>query len=385
MQEISLLIFFGLFAVILYVLAGYPMLLRSMARRHSRPVHRDDVLRSVSIVVPVYNGEKFLKKKLQSLLELDYPRHLMEILVISDSSTDRTDEIARSFEAEGVRLLRVPRAGKPAALNAGVPLTSGEIIIFNDVRQTLDPGSLRLLVACFGDPEVGAVSAQLKIREGETGGERDTGAYWKYEVKIRDDMSRIHSMFGCTGAYYGLRRALWTPMPPEILIDDAWLPITALLKGYRLVLEPRAVMYDFPTALDSEFRRKVRTLAGLYQMIGLLPGLFSARNPMRFHFLSVKYGRLIMPWCLLGMLLVTAWMPEPWKTIAFTGQFAFYFCALIDSFLPEGFPLKKLTSPIRTFVTLMTAALVAVKIFFVPAQSLWKETTVRTALPTRAE
>lgn len=382
MPLICLSLFGFLLAVIAYVLVIYPVLLGIAARRHDHPVHKDAQLRTVSFILPVHNGEKFLADKLRSILGLNYPRELMEILVVSDGSTDCTDDIAREFAPEGVRLIVAPRAGKPAALNAGVPLASGEILIFNDVRQWLHPESLRYMVACFGDPAVGAVSARLSIHKGETNAEADTGLYWRYELWIRQQMSRIHSTFGCTGAYYGLRRSLFQLLPPEILIDDAWLPLSAMLKGYRLVLETNARMYDFPTDLKAEFLRKVRTQAGLYQLTWLLPALFSARNPMRFHFLSGKYGRMVVPWCLLGMAALTIGLSEPWRTIALSAQILFYFAAVLDSFLPRGFVLKRVTSPIRTFVTLMTAALLAVRIFFVPAQSLWKETTVRNAVQT---
>jgi cellulose synthase/poly-beta-1,6-N-acetylglucosamine synthase-like glycosyltransferase len=385
MPQFCLILFCCLFALVVYALAGYPLLLGLAARRHHHPVRKDAQLRSVSFIIPVHNGAKFLEAKLRSILALDYPRGLMEILVVSDGSTDGTDEIARRFEREGVRLIRVERGGKPAAINAGVPLSLNEILIFNDVRQTLHPGSLRNLIACFGDAEVGGVSGQLSIRAGETNAEHDTGLYWRYELWIRQQMTRIHSTWGCTGAYYGLRRSLWTPIPPDTLIDDAWLPLTALLKGYRLILEPSAVMYDFPTALDAEFRRKVRTQAGLFQLIWLLPGLFGSRNPMRIHFLSGKYGRVIVPWCLIGMAAATIGMPEPWCTIAAAGQFVFYMAAVLDPFVPGGTALKRVTSPIRTFVTLMAAALFAIRIFFVPPRSLWKETTVRDAAEARAE
>jgi cellulose synthase/poly-beta-1,6-N-acetylglucosamine synthase-like glycosyltransferase len=385
MPQFCLTAFFCLFAMVVYALAGYPLLLRFVARRHHHPILKDNRLRSVSFIIPVHNGEKFLENKLSSILALNYPRELVEILVVSDGSTDRTDEIATRFARDGVRLIRVERGGKPAAINAAVPVSSGEILIFNDVRQTLHPESLRNLIACFGDPAVGAVSAQLSIRPGETSAEQDTGLYWRYELWIRQQMTRIHSTWGCTGAYYGMRRSLWTPIPADVLIDDAWLPLTAVLKGYRVILEPTAVMYDFPTALNSEFRRKVRTLAGLFQLIWLLPGLFSSRNPMRLHYLSGKYSRLIVPWCLIGMALVSFGMPEPWRMLALAGQGVFYFAGAIDSFVPGGSTLKKLTSPIRTFITLMAAALFAIRIFFVPPRSLWKETKVRETVQIHAD
>jgi cellulose synthase/poly-beta-1,6-N-acetylglucosamine synthase-like glycosyltransferase len=385
MPQICLIVFSALLAVVIYALVGYPVLLDFVARRHYHPVRKDTETRSVSFIIPVHNGEQFLDTKLRSILALNYPRDLIEILVMSDGSTDGTDEIAARFASEGVRLIRLNRGGKPAALNAGVPLSSGEILVFNDVRQTLHPDSLRNLIACFGDPEVAAVSAQLNIRNGETSGEHDTRLYWKYELWMRLQMTRIHSTWGCTGAYYGMRRNLFRPIPKDVLVDDAWLPLTALLKGYRVILEPTAVMYDFPTALNSEFQRKVRTLAGLFQMTWLLPGLFSSRNPMRFHFLSGKYSRLVVPWCLICMALATFGMPEPWRGFATAGQILFYLAAAIDSVVPAGSGIKRLTSPIRTFVTLMAAALVAIRIFFVPPRSLWKDTTVRPPAPVRAE
>jgi hypothetical protein len=120
-------------------------------------------------------------------------------------------------------------------------------------------------------------------------------------------------------------------------------------------------------------------------MIWMLPGLFSARNPMRFHFLAGKYGRMIIPWCLVGMAAATIGMADPWRSIAMAGQFLFYLAAALDSFVPSGSLLKKLTSPVRTFVTLITASMFATRIFFVAPRSLWKETTVRKAAPVRAD
>src|ERR1039457_5350644 len=159
---------------IVYVLFGYPLLLGWIAKRHNHPVKKDDQLRSVSIIIAVRNGEKFIRRKLESVLALNYPRELVEIIVVSDGSDDRTDEIAREFEAQRVRLLRVPRGGKAVALNAAVPCASGEILIFTDVRQEVDPQALRNLIANFGDPGIGAVSGELAIVNDQTQEESDT-------------------------------------------------------------------------------------------------------------------------------------------------------------------------------------------------------------------
>jgi biofilm PGA synthesis N-glycosyltransferase PgaC len=205
-QILCTAVFATAWGVMFYALFGYPVLLNWLANRAHNPVHKDDKLRQVSFVIAVYNGEKFLERKLRAIFALNYPRELMEILVVSDGSTDRTDDIARSFAGQGVKFLRVPHGGKATALNAAVPLVSGEILVLNDVRQTLDPDCLRNVIACFGDPRVGAVSPQTIIVQGETHEESTTSLYWRYELWIRQRMTRIDSTFGYSGASASLRR-----------------------------------------------------------------------------------------------------------------------------------------------------------------------------------
>src|SRR6516165_4651333 len=147
-------------AFVIYVLFGYPALLGVLARRRTRPVAKRAERRSVSILLPVHNGKAWLDQKLRSILRLDYPPELMQIIVISDGSDDGTDEIAREYAGRGVELIAIPKSGKASALNAGRRRARGEILFFTDVRQELDPESLANLVACFADPEVGAASGE---------------------------------------------------------------------------------------------------------------------------------------------------------------------------------------------------------------------------------
>jgi cellulose synthase/poly-beta-1,6-N-acetylglucosamine synthase-like glycosyltransferase len=384
MQTLSIVVFALAGATMFYALFGYPVLLRWLARRANNLVHKDDQLRSVSFVIAVYNGEKFLERKLKTILSLNYPRELMDILVVSDGSTDRTDEIARSFSGQGVRFLRVLHGGKAAALNAGVPLVKGEILVLCDVRQTLEPDCLRRVIACFGDPKVGAVSPKTVIVEGDRHEEATTSAYWRYEDWIRRHMTLVDSTFGYSGAFAALRRSLWTPLPPGTLLDDVYVPLKAFFQGYRILYEPTATMYDYPTVLHSEFRRKVRLQAGLYQMLKIMPELLSSRNRMRFHFLSAKYGRIVIPYCMIAIALATIGLPPPWRALAAWGQVVFYGLAVLDPLMPDRFPLKKLTSPIRTFVVLMAASLAAVRVYFVTPTSLWKEASYRNATTEQA-
>jgi biofilm PGA synthesis N-glycosyltransferase PgaC len=380
LQIICIAVFTLACVVMFYALFGYPLLLNWMAARSHNPVQKDDKLRTVSFVIAVYNGEKFLERKLKAIFAQNYPRELMDVLVISDGSTDRTDDIARSFANQGVRFVRVPHGGKAAALNAGVPLVSGEILVLNDVRQTLDPDCLRNIIACFGDPKVGAVSPQTIIVQGETHEETTTSLYWRYEHWIRLRLTRLDSTFGYSGAFAAIRRSLWTPLPPGTLLDDVYEPLVAFFKGYRILMEPTATMYDYPTVLHSEFRRKVRLQAGLYQMLKIMPELLSSRNRMRLHFLSAKYGRIVIPYCMIAVALATIGLPPYWRAVAAWGQVLFYGLAALDPAIPDGVSLKKVTSPIRTFVVLMAASLAAVRVYFVQPTSLWKEASYRSAI-----
>ena len=370
-------IFAAACALIAYVLFGYPLLLKKMADRLEKPVQKDEVFRTVSIVVCVRNGEKFIERRLRSILALNYPRELTDILVVSDGSEDSTEEIVQSFENEGVKLLRVPHGGKANALNTAVPLVSGEILVLSDVRQTLDPDCLRNAVACFGDPKVGVVSSTVLIPQEERHEEYDAGMYRNYDAYMRRHMSRIDSTFGTHGPFYALRRSLWTPFPTGTILDDVFLPLSAFFKGYRVVIEPTSLVYELPLTLNSEFRRKVRLQAGLYQLLTLMPEMLSSKNRMRLHFLSGKYGRLVVPYCLIAIALSTLGLPPIWRGLTAALQVLFYGAAALDVFVPSGFALRRVTVAIRTFVVLMAASLAGLKIFFVPPQSLWNETRYR--------
>lgn len=366
-------------AFIVYTLFGYPLLLALVGHLAEKPIRRKPSAKTVSILIPVRNGERFVRAKLESILHLNYPRHLLEILVISDGSDDRTDEFVREFTPQGVELLRIPRGGKALALNVGISRVHGEIILMTDVRQQLEPESLSRLVACFADPTVGAVSGELRIMKGETREEAGVGLYWRYETWIRTQLSRIDSMFGATGPFYAMRRELTAPLPPDILLDDVYLPMNAFFQGYRLIAEPAAVAYDYPTSLHSEFLRKVRTLAGNLQLIRLRPQLLGPSNRMWVHFVSYKVARLLLPYAFITLALSSFGLPPPWRIASLAGQLFFYGLGALDVWIPDGWAVKRASSLVRTFVVLMAAAVCGLSVFFVTPRSLWKETRVNEA------
>jgi cellulose synthase/poly-beta-1,6-N-acetylglucosamine synthase-like glycosyltransferase len=360
-----------------YTLFGYPLLLGLLARLRPRPVRKAAWPATVSIILPVYNGEPWIAAKLESILALNYPAELVEILVVSDGSTDATASIVHSVTGRAkIVFLAVPKRGKAAALNAALARAGGEILFFTDVRQQLHPDSLANLVACFADPEVGVASGELVIREGAGLEEASVGLYWKYEKWIRKQQSRLDSVLGATGCIYAMRRQLASPLPEDTLNDDMYLPLAAFFRGLRVILDDSALAFDYPTQLAGEFRRKVRTLAGVYQIVGFYPALMGPRNRMWIHFFSHKLARLLMPWAMLAAAVAGFGLPAPWKVWAIGAQAAAYTLALLDVWLPANFPLKRLTSPVRTFAVLMTASLCALAILFVPPRVLWKETRV---------
>jgi poly-beta-1,6-N-acetyl-D-glucosamine synthase len=361
-----------------YTLAGYPMLLAAAARFRRRPVEKRFEAKTVTILLPVRNGERWLRAKLESLLALRYPAELVQILVISDGSTDGTEEIACQY-AGRIEFLRTQGGGKAVALNAGLERARGDILFLTDVRQPIDPNCLKHLVACFADPSVGVVSGELVINEGPSREEASVGLYWKYEKWLRKLESRIDSVMGATGCIYAMRRELAAPLPPGTLVDDMFLPLTAFFKGYRVILEDSAMAFDYPTALDAEFRRKVRTQAGVYQIIGMFPQLLLSRNRMWLAFVSHKLARLFLPFALIVAAVTSFYLDDPWRSIAIAAQAAFYATALLDLWVPDSAGIKSLSATARSFVVLMAAALCAPLVLVRPPAEIWKETEVRPA------
>ncbi len=360
-----------------YIFAGYPLLLGILARYRGKPIEKREQRKSVSVLIAVHNGERFLAAKLDSVLALQYPKELLEVIVLSDGSTDRTEEIARQYEPRGVKLLVLPKGGKPAALNAGIAQSRGEILVLTDVRQVLEPASVAHLVACFADPSVGVVSGDLLMRRADAPEQAVFPLYWRLERWIRKQQGKLDSMLGATGPFYAMRRELAVEMPADTLLDDMYLPLAAFFRGYRAIVDEDARALDYVPPLKAEFGRKVRTLAGNYQIMWQYPALWSPRNRMFFHFVSHKVARLVLPYLFLLLLAFSFGLPGYLAWAAVAAQAAFYLLAAVDPLIPPSWPVKRASSPIRAFVLLVAAALFAIVIFFVPPRKLWKTTKLQ--------
>ena len=371
-------------ALVLYVIIGYPLVLAALASRGGAPVRKQFLPAAVTILVPVRNGERWLRAKLESLLAQDYPTTLVRILVISDGSTDRTEAIATEFSKHGVELLCIPPSGKPAALNAGMQRASGQLLLLTDVRQPLTPDSLKNMVSCFADPSVGAVSGHI-VFKGEGDDEAPhLGAYWRYEKWIRHNLTRLDSLLVVTGCIFAIRRDIAEPVPEDSLADDALMPLSVVVRGYRVVHEPGAVAYEVPTVLATDFSRKMRTLAGLYQLVRYHPRLLGPSNRLWFHFWSYKLGRLALPFALLFLAAASFGLPGGFTPYAVGAQALFYGMALVHPLIPHSWRVSRVSMMVRTFVVLMAASLCAVSVLFVPARTLWKESQLKPEAKSKA-
>ena len=366
-------------AIIFYIIIGYPLLL-AWSRRAAPVVAKDLTFQpTVSVILAVYNGQDFIRAKLESLLACSYPRDLMEILVVSDGSTDNTDAVAATFADRGVRLIRVPHGGKPAALNAAIQQVSGEILFCTDVRQLIDPAAVSHLVANFADPRVGAATGQVRnLKPDRSGEQADMELYWRYEMWARERHSRIDSTLVTAGCMYALRRRLAEPIRADTLTDDAVIPLCVLFRGYRVIFDPEALAFDYPTAVGAEFRRRLRTLGGLWQVHFRLPQLYQRANRMRFHFFSHKSSRLLLPWAVLLVWAATMALPaSPFQRFLLVDELALIALALLDRVVPKRFPLKRLSSPAKTFLAMNLAAVLALTVFILPPERLWRLTRVK--------
>lgn len=309
MNTFLVVAFWSCTALLFQTYVGYPLCVWLLARCCPRPVQTRESAPPVTVIVAVHDGAAHIEAKLRNLLSLDYPPASLAIIVACDGCRDATVEICDAVGDPRIQALDFPlRRGKAACLNDAVRVARSDVLLMTDVRQRLEPAVLRELVANLADPAVGAVSGELRMEHAQTGFARGVDAYWRYETWIRACESRSGSMVGVTGALYAMRRDLYQDVPSTTVLDDVLIPMQVARAGHRVVLEPRAVAWDRPSQQPAaERRRKVRTLAGNYQLLVLAPWLLGPlRNPLWFRFVNHKLLRLLAPWLLLALLPVGA-------------------------------------------------------------------------------
>jgi cellulose synthase/poly-beta-1,6-N-acetylglucosamine synthase-like glycosyltransferase len=323
----------------------------------------------------VHNEERVLQRKLENLLTLDYPAELMQLVVVSDGSTDGTDAILHEHSGNprvNVVLNQLSR-GKASGLNDALELAHGDIVIFTDARQEIELCAPRLLVENFADPQVGCVSGELMLGNPEAGeiGE-GIGVYWRIEKRIRELEALSDSVVGATGALYAIRRNLLVPLPQETILDDVYLPMHVARQGFRVVFDSRARVWDgVDLGTEQEFARKVRTLSGNYKLLQLAPWLLSSANPIRFEFVSHKLLRLVVPLALAAILIASLVLRGPVYRLALTLQVAFYGLSFLEIAKLKKGPVARMADAAFTFVVLNTAAVVAFANFVSGRKAAW--------------
>jgi biofilm PGA synthesis N-glycosyltransferase PgaC len=326
------------------------------------------------MVLAVYNEEKNLPQKLRNLDALDYPKERLEVIIISDGSTDGTDAILTAWRGPNRRVvIMATHQGKSTALNHGIAEARGEIICFTDARQTIAPDGLKNLVEQFADPSVGCVSGELMMAAEPAGKPSDgVGLYWRLEKQIRSWEGLTGSTVGATGAFYAARKDALSPLPGGTILDDVYLPLQVVRNGLRVVFEPRARASDnLKPSLRQEFRRKLRTLTGNYQLLQLAPWVLTRRNPLRLRFICHKLFRLLVPFALLGALGSALWLRRGVYELALVLQLGFYALAVLSVLRVRFGVLSRLSAISLSFLVLNTAAALALVYFILGKTPVW--------------
>ncbi len=362
-----------------YTYVGYPLLLAAWAKLRGRQVRKGDYRGSFTVLVSAFNEEANIGRRLGELRRLiGMAGPPGDIIVVADGCTDRTAEIASRLAGEQdqtkIRVLAWPdNRGKAAALTEAAALATGDILLFADARQTWADDTIPQLLANFADERVGAVSGDLQL-ESSPGVLAGVGLYWRFEKWLRKQESRVHAQVGVTGAVSGVRRILFTPIPPGTLLDDVYWPLRVAMAGHRVVHDETAKAYDrLPEKSAAEFRRKVRTLAGNFQLAALVPtSLLPWRNPVWLAWVSHKLLRLVSPWALIGLLVAPVLIGEREYWEVFGVEAVCYALAIAGLFPALG--RMRLLGAAASFLVLNAAAWVAFWVWlFGRTGSAWRK------------
>lgn len=301
------IIFWISFIFIFYSYFGYPLVLYVLSFFKGRSVKKGDITPNVSVIITAFNEERNIKKKIENILAQNYPKERLEILVASDCSSDRTDEIVKSFESKGIRLIRSPeRKGKEGTQKLAVEVASCEILVFSDVATIIRPDGISNIVRNFADTTVGCVSSvdRFMDRDGNISGE---GAYVRYEMYLRNLESKVNSLVGLSGSFFATRKENCEPWEIDLQSDFNTL-LNAIKKGTRGISDMEAIgYYTDLSESKQEFNRKVRTIVRGIRVL--------MRNLSMFN--VFKYG--LFSWQLFSHKLCR-WVVPFWLMLAFASN-----------------------------------------------------------------
>lgn len=373
--------FFSLFCLF-YIYLGYPLLIYLLAKLKPGKIKKNYQQPTISIIVIAYNEEKNIIKRIDNLLSLKYPPKQREIIIVSDGSLDSTVELVKQKNIQDIKLVEFKEhRGKPACINQAVATCRGDILIFADARQRYDYDALIELVANFSDPSIGAVSGELLFElEDKNIIGQGLDFYWHYEKFLRKRESQFDSTIGATGAIYAIRRKLFKPILDDIILDDVIIPMNIVLAGYRTIFDGRAKAYDYlAKTQEKEEARKIRTIAGNFQLFFLYPKLLNPfKNRIFWQTLSHKFSRLIAPLFIFSLFVTNLYLINDYFfRLFFILQIFFYFLAIIGCFLREQLIRMKIFSLPYSFIMLNLVTLKAFFVFlFGDMKKIWYKDTI---------
>lgn len=362
-------LFWASVGLVVYVYAGYPVLVTLAAQLRPTPRYPDAPFPKVTLLIAAYNEEIDIASKLEAALVLDYPAELLQIIVAADGSTDRTAEIVTSFSDRGVELVHQPeRQGKLAAISRAIAWANGEIVVFSDANNRYDADAVVRLVAPFADERVG-LTVGYKTVTGSTGLGHSEGAYWRYESHIRRMETRLGCTVGVNGEICAIRRDMFRPAPEGTINDDQWMAHMVIRDGSNVVFCPEAVSREtISMSAADERERRTRMVAGQYQLFARAFREIPWRRPLvTWMLVSHKLLRPLVPFamigaaCTAGLAVVIApsnaglaGLGPPWALSALIAQAVFYAAALMGHRLER---FGKLTYVPRFLVDSNIAAL----------------------------
>ncbi len=351
-----------------YAFAGYPLLVLLLSRWWGQKPGIGVMHVPITVVIAARNEASVIVARLTNLLQTDYPRYLISVVLVDDGSTDDTAALAEALEDPRLRVIRHQHSrGKAAAINSAMALVDSRFTVFADARQRFTRGTLDALLAPFADPRIGVVSGEV-VPAGQVPGANAVaaeGSYARLERALRRAEARLDWAHAASGAVYALRTELFRRLPEGLILDDLYLPLQALRAHHSIWVAPEAVAIDTAgSQLGHEFRRKLRTLSGNWQLIGLQPWLLNPwRNPVFFAWVSHKLARLMAPWALLLALLASAQANGGWLLVAFAVQLAAYALALAALFVPRWTRRIPLSATAGSFLLLNIAALMSLPVY----------------------
>lgn len=369
--------------VVFFAYVLFPLVIWGVARVFSQKsqTHHSFVDNgpSITLLVAAHNEERCIATRIQNALASKYPSDKVEIIIASDGSEDRTNDIVRGFSEQGVRLLAFDcRRGKAATINDSVPKAANELVIFSDANTLFEQDVIQRLARWFADPGVGVVCGRLVLTDAASGRNAD-GLYWRYETFLKKCEGRLGGLLGANGAIYAMRKELFCPIPDNTIVDDFVIPLLAKLKyGFRIVYDETAIAHEeTPPTIGHEFRRRVRIGSGDFQSLALLLPLLHPRYGWTcFTFIGHKLLRWLSPFFLLAAFVANLFLlSQPIYLATFLAQCVFYATAIVGMMLRGNGILTKFARAVSLFCSVNAALLVGfVRWATMPQSGTWQRT-----------